>query len=112
MKYDKYAIIKGPLITEKSTDMKEFNRVVGFIVDLKANKIQIKKAVEELFKVKVESVKTVIKHGARRYGRFVSDGSDLKSLREAEEGEKMIEFLRRCDMESEHTIQRHPPAGL
>lgn len=95
MKYDKYTIIKGPLITEKSTDMKEFNRVVGFIVDLKANKIQIKKAVEELFKVKVESVKTVIKHGKpRRYGRFVSDGSDFKkAFVKLKEGEKMIEFF-------------------
>ena len=74
MKYDKYAIIKGPLITEKSTDMKEFNRVVGFIVDLKANKIQIKQAVERLYGKKVESVNTANFAGKLRRQRTALAG--------------------------------------
>ncbi|HLC56542.1 MAG TPA: 50S ribosomal protein L23 [Candidatus Nanoarchaeia archaeon] len=55
---DPYAIIKYPLATEKSVRVMEAENKLIFIVDLKANKNQIKKAVEEMFKVKVLKVNT------------------------------------------------------
>ena len=56
-------ILKRPVLTEKMTKMAEkFNRV-GFIVDKKANKIQIKQAVEKMYGVSVEDVNTMIYQG-------------------------------------------------
>ena len=52
-------IIKGTIITEKSADLAQNANTYTFSVDVKANKIQIKQAVEEIFKVKVASVNTV-----------------------------------------------------
>ena len=51
-------IIQEPVITEKATILREGNKY-AFRVDSKANKIQIRQAVEEIFSVKVESVRTV-----------------------------------------------------
>lgn len=68
-----YDIIKKPVITEKSEELRrEYNKYT-FEVNRKANKIEIKKAVEELFDVKVESVSTlntkpvVKRHGMKLY---------------------------------------------
>jgi large subunit ribosomal protein L23 len=55
---DFYQIIKGPLITEKSTAQKETASQYAFVVDPRANKVEIKEAVERLFKVKVAEVHT------------------------------------------------------
>ncbi|MCS7200278.1 MAG: 50S ribosomal protein L23 [Caldimicrobium sp.] len=52
-------IILSPIITEKAMLLKEQNNQVSFWVDPKANKIEIKRAVEELFKVKVLDVQTI-----------------------------------------------------
>ena len=52
------SIIQEPVITEKATILREGNKY-AFRVDSKANKIQIRQAVEEIFSVKVESVRTV-----------------------------------------------------
>ena len=51
-------VIKAPIITEKSSDLAKNNTIV-FSVDVKANKTQIKQAVEKIFNVKVEKVNTV-----------------------------------------------------
>ena len=51
-------IIQEPVITEKSTILREGNKY-AFRVDSKANKIQIRQAIESIFSVKVESVRTV-----------------------------------------------------
>jgi large subunit ribosomal protein L23 len=59
MKYDPYRIIKRPVISEKSTLMTEKNNKYVFEVALDANKIQIKKAVEDVFKVAVLKVRTM-----------------------------------------------------
>lgn len=56
---DARGIIIAPIITEKSMLLKEKNNQVSFWVDPKANKIDIKRAVEELFKVKVIDVQTM-----------------------------------------------------
>jgi len=92
---DPYQIIIRPIITEKSTQLKEANREVCFEVARRANKTEIKKAVEQLFKVKVEAVKTQIKVGKwRRVGR---NKGQTKSWKKAyvklRQGEKMIEYF-------------------
>jgi len=95
MRGDKYQIIKRPLITEKSTWLKDKNRELCFEVDIRANKHEIKKAVEELFKVKVERVRTCrVKGKTRRMGLKVGKKPDWKKAYvKLKEGEKMIEFF-------------------
>ena len=56
--FDPYRIIKYPLSTEKSIRQIEFDNKITFVVDKKATKPEIKRAVEELFKVKVVKVNT------------------------------------------------------
>ena len=92
---DAYQIILKPIITEKSTQLKEKNREVCFEVARKANKTEIKKAVEHLFKVKVESVRTQNKVGKwRRVGRSQGQKSAWKKAYvKLKEGEKMIEYF-------------------
>ena len=82
MTKDPYQIILEPVITEKSTLLKEVNREICFAVNPKANKIQIKEAVEKLFNVKVESVKVMNKKGkTRRVGRNVGKKKDWKKAK-------------------------------
>ena len=57
---DSYQIIKHPLSTEKSIRLMEAENKLIFVVDLKAKKPEIKKAIEEIFKVKVDKVTTFI----------------------------------------------------
>ena len=65
-----YDVIRRPLITEKSTSLKETQRSLCFEVHRDATKPEIKKAVEDLFKVKVERVRTMVVTGKfRRFGR-------------------------------------------
>ena len=66
-------VIIKPVITEKMTKISEDLNRYGFIVDKKANKIQIKKAVEDLYDVKVESVKTMIYSGKNK-SRYTKSG--------------------------------------
>ena len=54
-----YEVIRKPVVTEKSTDLKEVRNVIAFEVDKRASKPEIKAAVEKLFKVKVKSVRTL-----------------------------------------------------
>jgi large subunit ribosomal protein L23 len=88
-------ILKRPLLTEKSNTMKADENIVCFEVDKRANKVQIKAAVEKMFGVKVDAVKTSIVHGKRRrYGRSVGMKSDWKKAYvKVKEGEKKIEFF-------------------
>jgi large subunit ribosomal protein L23 len=67
-------ILIKPVITEKFTAMGEKMNRYGFLVDKKANKIQIKTAVEELYNVKVVSVNTMI-YGGKRKNRFTKGGA-------------------------------------
>lgn len=65
-------IIKGPIITEKSMGLQQNENTITFSVDVKANKTQIKQAIEKIFNVKVESVNTVnVKPKKKRVGRYV-----------------------------------------
>lgn len=64
-------IIKAPVITEKSSNISQDDRKYVFKVDAKASKIEIKQAIEKLFKVKVEKVNTLtVKPKRRRVGRY------------------------------------------
>jgi large subunit ribosomal protein L23 len=89
-----HQIIKRPLITEKSTRQKEEGNQIAFVVDPKANKIEIRQAVEKLFKVKVLRVRTMNLVGKRkRLGRFFGWQSDWKkAIVTLREGDR-IEFF-------------------
>jgi len=63
---DIYKIIKYPLATEKAVRLMEAENKLLFVVDLKAKKPDIKKAIEEMFKVKVIKVNTLITKGKKR----------------------------------------------
>jgi len=79
MKKDIYGIIIRPVITEKSTDLREKANHIVFEVADDAGKLEIKKAVETLFKVKVLAVRTVKVGGkTRRVGKHVGKKSDWK----------------------------------
>ncbi len=86
-----YDVIKRPVITEKSTGLKETQRVVVFEVAKAATKKEIKDAVEKLFKVKVEDVKTAVLPGKwKRIGRSMGKTSSWKKAYVTlKEGEKM-----------------------
>lgn len=74
-----YEVIKGPLVTEKSTNLKADQNKVVFKVDRKANKHEIKTAIEQIFKVKVTDVRTMIVQGKKkRYGRRFGQRPDWK----------------------------------
>ena len=92
---DPYTIILRPVITEKSTWLKEINRNICFEVAPHANKIEIKEAIEQLFKVKVENVRIVKKKGKRRrVGRNEGKTKEWKKAYvKLKEGEKMIEYF-------------------
>jgi large subunit ribosomal protein L23 len=88
-------IIRRPLVTEKSTIVREERNVIAFEVDPNANKIQVKSAVEELFKVKVEEVRLFNVRGKmKRMGRFVGKRRDWrKAYVRLKKGEKAPEFV-------------------
>ena len=88
-------VIKRPLITEKTTLLREDARTLVFEVAAGATKVDIKRAVEKLFGSKVESVRTAVSHGKmKRQGRFVGQRSDWKKAYvKLRDGEKIPEFL-------------------
>ncbi len=89
-----YDVIKKPLVTEKGVNVKEADRTLVFEVAPDANKVHIKAAVEKLFKVKVETVRTSNFEGKlRRRGRFTGYKSDWKKAYvKLKAGEKVPEF--------------------
>jgi large subunit ribosomal protein L23 len=90
-----HGTIRQPLITEKSTILKEATGVYCFRADIRANKIEIAQAVEALFGVKVAEVRTAIVRGKmRRMGRFEGKKANWKKawVRLAP-GEKEIEYF-------------------
>ena len=89
-------VIRRPLITEKTSIQREDGRTIVFQVASGANKVEIKRAIEQLLGSKVASVRTSLVHGkVKRQGRFVGRRSDWKkayvTLRE---GEKLPDFLQ------------------
>ena len=88
-------IIRRPLVTEKSTIQRELGNVLAFEVSANANKIQVKNAVEELFKVKVEEVRLFNVRGKmKRTGRWVGKRRDWrKAYVRLKKDEKAPEFV-------------------
>jgi large subunit ribosomal protein L23 len=89
-----YDVIRRPVITEKGLMLKENDRTLCFEVSNRASKTQIREAIERIFKVKVDHVRTMNVPGKeRRRGRYTGYRPDWKkayvTLRE---GEKMIEY--------------------
>ena len=79
MSIDLYDIVKAPRITEKGTRLKEKNNVLTFEVRTDANKLQVRKAIEGIFKVKVVDVTTVkIAGKKKRMGQRLGRRSDWK----------------------------------
>ena len=88
-------VIRRPLITEKTSILREDGRTIVFHVATRANKTEIKLAIQRLLGSKVESVRTSIAHGkVKRQGRFAGRRSDWKKAYvRLRPGEKMPEFL-------------------
>lgn len=88
-------IIRRPLITEKSTVQREERNIVAFEVHRDANKIEVKRAVEAQFKVKVAEVRIARVHGkVRRQGKYAGRRPDWKKAYvRLVAGEKQIEFF-------------------
>ena len=95
MKLEYAEMILAPLVTEKSTTLKETRRLLCFKVHRDANKIMVKKAVEELFKTKVESVRILNFQGKeKRHGRYLGRRADWKKAYVKLSPEaKMIEYV-------------------
>ena len=91
-----YQVLQKPIITEKGLDAKERARTLVFQVLADSNKVEIKQAVEAVFKVKVESVHTANFHGKmRRRGRTVGYRLDWKKAYvKLKAGEKMPEYAQ------------------
>jgi large subunit ribosomal protein L23 len=92
---DPQQVIRKPLITEKATRLKDASNTVCFEVARDANKIEIARAVEKLFGVKVAAVRVANREGKwKRMGRFVGQRKAWKKayVRLAP-GEKPIEFF-------------------
>ncbi|MFO7969010.1 MAG: 50S ribosomal protein L23 [Bacillota bacterium] len=85
-----YDIIKRPIVTEKSTKLSEQNKYT-FEVDKKANKIQIKEAIEAIFDVKVKKVNVINgKPKAKRVGQYQGFKPAVsKAIVTLEEGHKI-----------------------
>jgi len=90
MNLDARDIIKKPLVTEKSVDNATMNKYT-FAVDGSVNKIQIRKAIEEIFKVRVRRVNTMNYNGKRRnFGRTSGQTNDWKkAVVTLKEGDKI-----------------------
>jgi large subunit ribosomal protein L23 len=89
-------VIRRPIITEKTTLIREEGRTLVFQVSRDANKIDIKRAVEALLGSKVESIRTSVAHGkVKRQGRYAGRRPDWKKAYvKLREGEKLPEFLQ------------------
>jgi len=91
-----YQTIRKPIITEKGLGVKETQGTLVFQVAAKATKTEIKEAVQSIFKVKVDSVRTANFPGKeRRRGRFVGHRPDWKKAYvRLRAGEKMPEYAQ------------------
>jgi len=91
-----YQIIRKPLITEKGLGVKETEQTLVFEVNAKATKTEVKEAVQQIFKVKVATVRTANFQGKeRRRGRFAGYRPDWKKAYvKLKAGEKMPEYAQ------------------
>ena len=87
-------ILKSPVVTEKTTILKESDNVVSFVVAKDANKVEIKKAVEDVLKVKVENIRTINVAGkVKRTGQKMGKRSNWKKAYVSLKKGEMIELF-------------------
>ena len=93
-----YEVIRRPLLTEKSTLLKESQQTLVFEVHRDATKPEIKKAVETLFERKVADVRVARVHGkVKRQGRYAGQRPDWKkAFVVLKKGEKTVEFFEQA----------------
>jgi large subunit ribosomal protein L23 len=93
-----YDVIRRPLLTEKSTLLKEQHQTLVFEVHRDATKPEIKKAVETIFERKVKDVRVLRVHGkVKRQGRYAGRRPDWKkAFVVLKKGEKTIEFFEQA----------------
>ena len=91
---DARKVLRRPLLTEKATVARETGNEYAFEVDMVANKIEIKKAVESRFKVNVKSVRTMVMQGKiKRMGAHEGKRADRKkALIKLQEGQSIDLF--------------------
>ena len=91
-------VLRRPLLTEKSTLLKESQHTLVFEVHRDATKPEIKKAVEALFGARVAEVRVANVHGkVKRQGRHVGRRPDWKkAFVVLKKGEKMVEFFEQA----------------
>lgn len=91
MKRDPYDILMKPLLTEKITSLREKSNAVAFMVSRKANRIDVKRAIEATLNVKVKSVNVMNVMGKpKRQGRYAGKRPDWKkAIVTLREGEKL-----------------------
>jgi large subunit ribosomal protein L23 len=91
---DAQRVVRRPLITEKATRMKEATNTVCFEVDRDANKIEVRRAVEKLFGVKVLDVRVANREGKwKRMGRFLGQRKAWKKAWVRLAPDQKIEFF-------------------
>tara|TARA_B100000614_G_scaffold254464_1_gene269859 strand:- start:1227 stop:1514 length:288 start_codon:yes stop_codon:yes gene_type:complete len=74
-----YDILRGPVVTEKTTLQKELHNQITFKVDKRANRVEIKDAIEKAFNTQVKQVRTVqVKGKVKQRGRIVGKRNDWK----------------------------------
>lgn len=74
-----YDILRGPVVTEKTTLQKELHNQITFRVDKRANRVEIKDAIEKAFNTQVKQVRTVqVKGKVKQRGRIVGKRNDWK----------------------------------
>lgn len=89
-----YSVIKKPHVTEKTSLGSDVTNTVAIVVDRDANKIEIKQAVENLFKVKVADVRTVNVAGkTKRFGRNIGKRSNWKKAYVSLQEGQSIDFF-------------------
>ena len=89
-----YSVIKKPHVTEKTSLGSDVTNTVAIVVDRDANKIEIKQAVEALFKVKVADVRTVNVSGkVKRFGRNFGKRSNWKKAYVSLQKGQSIDFF-------------------
>lgn len=88
-------VIRRAIVTEKTTLLREGGQILAFEVAVAATKVDIKRAVEQLFGSKVADVRTAISHGKiKRQGRFAGQRPDWKKAYvRLKAGEQVPEFL-------------------
>lgn len=91
---NRYDLIIRPLLTEKSTILRDEKNKVSFVVNRAANRLEVSKAIEEILGVKVKKVNTMNMRGKlKRLNRFVGRRSDWKkAIVTLEKGEKVDLF--------------------